>query len=89
VLKDVVVPTTTFSFSSTIDANTGAISSVTEFTDVTVNLDSSNPVQTGSTTTQTSTISPAPDSSTQKSSGTISTPLTVPDYSTSNTVVRG
>lgn len=89
VLKDVTIPATTFSFSSTIDATTGAISSVTQFTDLTVDLDSSNPVQTGSTTTQSSTISPAPDTSTQKSAGVVSTPSTTPDYSISNTVVRG
>jgi len=89
ILKDVVIPATTFSFSSTIDANTGAISSVTKFTDVTVNLDSSNPVQVGSTSTTSSKISPAPETSSQKSAGTISTPSTVPDYSTSNTVVTG
>ena len=71
--------TNTFNISASVDPKTGAITAQT------VSVDAAN----STTTTNTTTISPAPDTATGKTAGTSATPLTTPDYSTSNTVVKG
>ena len=68
-----------FSVSAKVDPKTGAITATTVSVDPTKS----------TTTTSTSTIAPAPDSSTAKAAGASVTPLTTPDYSSSNTVVKG
>lgn len=75
------VPTPSVNVSATIDPKTGAVTAVVAAKDP------ADPEQ--KVTTQTTTITPPAESSAQKAAGTSATPLTVPDNSSTTTVVNG